>query len=72
MDLGLAAAARARSGGLSACAAREAPQAIDPQAPARDRIPVYRMMMLRLDEVDGIITVGEFYAMAAGGQIIFT
>jgi peroxiredoxin family protein len=25
-----------------------------------------------VDEVDGIITVGEFYDMAAGGQIIFT
>jgi peroxiredoxin family protein len=25
-----------------------------------------------IDEVDGIITVGEFYALAAGGQIIFT
>jgi peroxiredoxin family protein len=25
-----------------------------------------------VDEVDDIITVGEFYAMAAGGQIIFT
>ncbi len=25
-----------------------------------------------IDEVDDIITVGEFYALAAGGQIIFT
>jgi peroxiredoxin family protein len=25
-----------------------------------------------IDEVAGIITVGEFYALAAGGQIIFT
>ncbi len=25
-----------------------------------------------IDELDGIITVGEFYDMAAGGQIIFT
>ena len=25
-----------------------------------------------IDEVDNIITVGEFYALAAGGQIIFT
>ena len=25
-----------------------------------------------IDQVDEIITVGEFYAMAAGGQIIFT
>jgi len=25
-----------------------------------------------IDEVDGIITVGDFYEMAAGGQIIFT
>jgi peroxiredoxin family protein len=25
-----------------------------------------------IDQVDGIITVGEFYALAAGGQIIFT
>jgi hypothetical protein len=25
-----------------------------------------------LEQVQGIITVGEFYAMAAGGQIIFT
>jgi peroxiredoxin family protein len=25
-----------------------------------------------IDGVDGIITVGEFYALAAGGQIIFT
>jgi peroxiredoxin family protein len=25
-----------------------------------------------IDEVEGIITVGEFYEMAAGGQIIFT
>ncbi len=25
-----------------------------------------------IDELEGIITVGEFYAMAAGGQIIFT
>ena len=25
-----------------------------------------------IDEVNGIITVGEFYALAAGGQIIFT
>lgn len=25
-----------------------------------------------IDQVDGIITVGEFYEMAAGGQIIFT
>jgi peroxiredoxin family protein len=25
-----------------------------------------------VDQVEGIITVGEFYAMAAGGQIIFT
>ena len=25
-----------------------------------------------VDEVQGIITVGEFYALAAGGQIIFT
>ncbi len=25
-----------------------------------------------IDQVQGIITVGEFYAMAAGGQIIFT
>jgi len=25
-----------------------------------------------IDEVDSIITVGEFYALAAGGQIIFT
>jgi peroxiredoxin family protein len=25
-----------------------------------------------IDDVDGIITVGEFYALAAGGQIIFT
>ncbi len=25
-----------------------------------------------IDQVDDIITVGEFYAMAAGGQIIFT
>jgi hypothetical protein len=24
------------------------------------------------EEIDGIITVGEFYEMAAGGQIIFT
>jgi peroxiredoxin family protein len=25
-----------------------------------------------MDEVQGIITVGDFYALAAGGQIIFT
>ena len=25
-----------------------------------------------IEQVQGIITVGEFYAMAAGGQIIFT
>jgi peroxiredoxin family protein len=25
-----------------------------------------------IDQVSGIITVGEFYEMAAGGQIIFT
>ena len=25
-----------------------------------------------IDQVAGIITVGEFYALAAGGQIIFT
>ena len=25
-----------------------------------------------IDQVDGIITVGEFYEMAAGGQIVFT
>ena len=25
-----------------------------------------------IDELDGIITIGEFYEMAAGGQIIFT
>ena len=25
-----------------------------------------------IDEIEGIITVGEFYALAAGGQIIFT
>jgi len=25
-----------------------------------------------IDQVDGIITVGEFYALAAGGEIIFT
>jgi peroxiredoxin family protein len=25
-----------------------------------------------IEQVRGIITVGEFYAMAAGGQIIFT
>ena len=25
-----------------------------------------------IDQVDGVITVGEFYALAAGGQIIFT
>jgi peroxiredoxin family protein len=25
-----------------------------------------------IEHVQGIITVGEFYAMAAGGQIIFT
>ena len=25
-----------------------------------------------IDEFDGIITIGEFYEMAAGGQIIFT
>ncbi|HVX41766.1 MAG TPA: DsrE/DsrF/DrsH-like family protein [Gemmatimonadaceae bacterium] len=25
-----------------------------------------------IEELEGIITVGEFYAMAAGGQIIFT
>ena len=25
-----------------------------------------------IDELDGIITVGEFYEMAAGGEIIFT
>ncbi len=25
-----------------------------------------------IDQVQGISTVGEFYAMAAGGQIIFT
>ena len=25
-----------------------------------------------IDQVDDIITVGEFYEMAAGGQIIFT
>ena len=25
-----------------------------------------------VDEIEGIITVGEFYEMAAGGQIIFT
>ena len=25
-----------------------------------------------IDQVTGIITVGEFYALAAGGQIIFT
>jgi peroxiredoxin family protein len=25
-----------------------------------------------IDQVDGIITVGEFYQLAAGGQIIFT
>ena len=25
-----------------------------------------------IDELDDIITVGEFYDMAAGGQIIFT
>lgn len=25
-----------------------------------------------IDEVDGVITVGDFYEMAAGGQIIFT
>ena len=25
-----------------------------------------------IDQIAGIITVGEFYALAAGGQIIFT
>ena len=25
-----------------------------------------------IDEIEGVITVGEFYALAAGGQIIFT
>ena len=25
-----------------------------------------------IDEIDDIITVGEFYEQAAGGQIIFT
>ena len=25
-----------------------------------------------IDEIDGIITVGQFYEQAAGGQIIFT
>ena len=25
-----------------------------------------------IEQVQGIITVGDFYAMAAGGQIIFT
>ena len=25
-----------------------------------------------IDEIEGIITVGDFYALAAGGQIIFT
>lgn len=25
-----------------------------------------------LDDLEGIITVGEFYKLAAGGQIIFT
>jgi peroxiredoxin family protein len=25
-----------------------------------------------IDELEGIITVGEFYQLAAGGQIIFT
>jgi hypothetical protein len=25
-----------------------------------------------VEQVDGIITVGEFYEIAAGGQIIFT
>lgn len=25
-----------------------------------------------IDELDGIITIGEFYEMAAGGQTIFT
>ncbi len=25
-----------------------------------------------IEQVQGIITVGEFYAMAVGGQIIFT
>jgi peroxiredoxin family protein len=25
-----------------------------------------------IDELEGVITVGEFYAMAGGGQIIFT
>jgi len=25
-----------------------------------------------IEQVDGIITVGEFYALAAGGQIVFT
>jgi peroxiredoxin family protein len=25
-----------------------------------------------IDDIEGIITVGEFYALAAGGQIIFT
>ncbi len=25
-----------------------------------------------IDEIEGVITVGEFYEMAAGGQIIFT
>jgi peroxiredoxin family protein len=25
-----------------------------------------------IEELDGVITVGEFYEMAAGGQIIFT
>ena len=26
----------------------------------------------RIEQIQGIITVGEFYAMAADGQIIFT
>ena len=25
-----------------------------------------------IDQIDGIITVGDFYQMAGGGQIIFT
>jgi peroxiredoxin family protein len=25
-----------------------------------------------IEEIEGVITVGEFYEMAAGGQIIFT
>jgi hypothetical protein len=25
-----------------------------------------------VDHLDGVLTVGEFYALAAGGEIIFT